>query len=67
MLLAVVDFFAAGFFAAGFLAGAFFAVVFFFAGPLARFSARSSKARAGVMPSTESSLRRVAFVSPSVT
>ena len=54
-----------------FLAGAFFAgalrVVVFFAGPFARFSASRVAARSSVTASTESSLRRVAFVSPSVT
>src|SRR5690606_31189629 len=42
-------------------------VVVFFVGPLARFSASSSKARSGVIVSTASSLRRVALVVPSVT
>ena len=42
-------------------------VLRFGAGPLARFSASSSAARSAVMASTESSLRRVAFTSPSVT
>ena len=37
------------------------------AGPLARLSASSSAARSTVSDSTESPLRRVAFVSPSVT
>lgn len=36
-------------------------------GPLARFSANNSCARSGVIWSTESSLRRVALVLPSVT
>lgn len=44
-----------------------FRVVLFLAGPLALFSASNSCARSGVMASTESSLRRVALVSPSVT
>src|SRR5699024_4625978 len=42
-------------------------VVFFFAGPFARFSASRVAARSSVTASTESSLRRVALVSPSVT
>src|SRR5260364_147254 len=45
----------------------FFLVGLFLAGPLARFSASNSWARSGVMSSTESSLRRVALVWPSVT
>lgn len=69
---AVVDFAAVDFFAEDDLAVVFFAVVFlavvrFFAGPFARFSASSWKARSAVIESTESSLRRVAFVVPSVT
>ncbi|SEB32599.1 hypothetical protein SAMN04490220_0015 [Rhodococcus jostii] len=59
-------FLAAVFFAA-FLAGAFFAAAFFFTGPRARRSASSSEARASVMDSTSSPLRRLALVSPSVT
>src|SRR4051794_32851725 len=57
------------FFAADFLAGAFFApfLAAFFAGPFSRRSARSSAARSRVISSTESSLRRVALYSPSVT
>src|SRR5699024_5068453 len=67
-----VDFFAAvvfdavDFFAVVFFAGAL-RVVFFFAGPFARFSASRVAARSSVTASTESSLRRVALVSPSVT
>src|SRR5699024_9176225 len=73
-----VDFFAAvdsdaadfddavGFFAVIFFAGDL-RVVFFFAGPFARFSASRVAARSSVTASTESSLRRVALVSPSVT
>ena len=71
-------FFAVAFFAAVlvavFFAVAFFAAVFlavflarFGAGPFARFSANSSVARSSVISSTESSRRRVALVSPSVT
>ena len=77
VLFAAVDLDAVVFFAAVvlvavvFLAGAFFAgalrVVFFFAGPFARFSASRVAARSRVTASTESSLRRVALVSPSVT
>lgn len=66
--LGVVFFLAVVFFAA--VVVFFLVVVFragFFAGPLARFSASSSKARSGVMVSGESSRRRVALVSPSVT
>ena len=55
------------FFAVVFDAVVFRVVVRFFAGPFARFSARSSNARVAVIPSTESSLRSVAFVVPSVT
>src|SRR5699024_3190877 len=67
-----VDFFAAVVFdAVVFFAVVFFAgdlrVVFFFAGPFARFSASRVAARSSVTASTESSLRRVALVSPSVT
>ena len=67
----VVDFFAAvvfdavDFFAVVFFAGALRVV--FFAGPFARFSASRVAARSSVTASTESSLRRVALVSPSVT
>ena len=43
------------------------AVVLFFAGPLARRSARSSKARSGVIVSGSSSRRNEALVVPSVT
>ena len=63
----------AGAFLVVFLAVAFFAVFFavffapFLAGPLARRSASSSNARSGVRVSRESSLRRVALYSPSVT
>ena len=51
---------------------AVFLAVFFTArlrvvGPLARFSASSSKPRSGVIASGSSSLRSVALVSPSVT
>ncbi len=42
-------------------------VVVFFAGAFARRSASSSDARSSVISSTESPLRRLAFVSPSVT
>src|SRR5690606_11190281 len=74
-LAAAVVFFAAVFLAAvAFFAGAFLAAVFFvvffaafLAGPLARFSASSSKPRSGVISSTLSPERRVALVSPSVT
>lgn len=55
------------FFAVPVFAVVFRVVVFFLAGPFARFSASSSNARVGEMPSTESSLRRVALVVPSVT
>ncbi len=67
VFLAAVFFEAAVFLVAVFFAGAFFAAAFFFAGPFARFSASSSKPRSGVIVSTSSSRRSVAFVSPSVT
>jgi hypothetical protein len=68
VFFAVVDFAAVVFFAAVVREVVVFRVVVrFFAGPFARFSASSSNARVAVMPSTESSLRRVAFVVPSVT
>ncbi len=56
---------AAGFLAAGLRAAGFLAPLV--AGPLARFSASSSAARSIVTDSTESAVRRVAFVVPSVT
>ena len=62
-----VGFLAAGFLAVvAFLAGAL-RVVRLGAGPLARFSASSSKARSGATVAGSSSRRSVAFVSPSVT
>ena len=61
--------FLAVFFAVDFLAGVFLAPRFaaFLAGPFSRRSASSSAARSRVIDSTESSLRRVALNSPSVT
>src|SRR6185312_5268387 len=59
-------FLAVVFFAAAFLV-VFLAAFFLVAGPRARRSASSSPARSRVIVSTSSPLRRLAFVSPSVT
>ncbi len=67
LFFATVFFVAVDFVAVVFFAAVFLATVFFGAGPFARFSASSSAARAGVISSTESSFRRVALTSPSVT
>lgn len=67
---AAVQDFLAVLFVVVFLAVVFFAVVrdaVFFAGALARRSARSSAARSTVIDSTSSPLRREALLSPSVT
>ena len=66
------DFFVAAFFVAVLLVAVFFLTVFLAArlrvtGPRARFSAKSSAPRSGVIVSGWSSLRKVALVSPSVT
>src|SRR5665647_3423536 len=71
-LFRTVPFLAVAFLAVAFLAVALLAVVFLAArlrvtGPRARFSARSSAPRSGVIVSGASSLRKVALVSPSVT